>query len=393
MKEALLLFVFIFCSCDIFQPAYDKVTEKNLPGDQPHIDIVFCVDFSGSTNALVHSFRTQIWDILLVLNRYEPKPLVRFALIGTGRIEYKKETNYIKVLSPFTSDLDRFAAEFYKMEATVTLGKPNNVQHALADVLSKLSWSKDPLALKLAYVIGNGRIGGGEYNAFNVAEQAKDEGIIVNSVFCVNEKNMAELPQWKLLSDKGSGHFATFNPLTRIVLYNPSTRELNEMSRLNNALNSTYVDYSGSEEPGKKRLIMLDSLSGAIHPYVLQSRLILKCSEIYQRKSQEWDLVDFYMNHQEHPLGPINYINRSIKKTMPDKLRNMGKSQMQELLEKKERERLETVALMQKKIHALEMYTEKERKKLKLTEGNSIKDIIIASLDKHMESNAFEKVK
>jgi hypothetical protein len=391
-KTFWLVFLFFFSSCDVFQTGYGSITEKNYSQDRPNIDIVFCVDLSGSTNALVQAFRQQIWDIIGTFNNYHPRPNVRFALIGTGRIEYRKETNYVRILCPFTSDVDRFAYEFFGMAAVVKLGKPNNVQNALSDAIHKLNWSGDQNALKLIYIIGNGRIGEGPYTAYNVVEEAKNEGIITNSVFCVNEKNMAELPQWKLLSDMGRGHFATFNARKSAVLYTPST-DLEAMRRLNRSLNTTYINYTAEGELNRARMLQLDSLSYEIHPYVLQSRLILKSSDIYQKKCQEWDLVDFYMVNQNHPLGATNYINRTIRKKMPDMLRNMGKAQFQEFLEKKERERTDYVIQMQKYVPRLEAHIEKERKKLRLNEGNTLKDILVSSLNNHLEEIALEKVK
>src|SRR5205809_5769174 len=72
--------------------------------DKPHIDVVFCIDCSGSMGPVIETAKQKVWAIVNEVARAKPSPVLRIGLIGYGN-----------AMGPFrtfalTSDLD----EVYK---------------------------------------------------------------------------------------------------------------------------------------------------------------------------------------------------------------------------------------------------------------------------------------
>jgi hypothetical protein len=83
-----ILFVFFF--------------SKQVCGQQSEerpLDIVFCLDLSGSTNGLVNDVRDNLWLIANELNAMQPKPDFRLGVICFSRPSFGKEDGYVKVFS------------------------------------------------------------------------------------------------------------------------------------------------------------------------------------------------------------------------------------------------------------------------------------------------------
>ena len=52
------------------------------------IDLVLCLDVSGSMNGLIDSAKLQLWDIVNELARLKPTPNLRVALYSYGHTSY-----------------------------------------------------------------------------------------------------------------------------------------------------------------------------------------------------------------------------------------------------------------------------------------------------------------
>jgi hypothetical protein len=389
MKKAFLVLLLLVCSCS----GLNNMARNSRVAveDGPTIDIVFCLDLSGSTNELLPAFQKQLWDIVMQFSHVSPAPRLRLGLIGTGRTYYRKENSYVSILSPLTSNIDEFAHKIYSIEPLIKLGKPNNVNAAIQSAVRDLRWSPHPGSIRLLYVIGNGHISYGTYNAYRAAEEARNAGITVNSIFCTNPKNMKELTEWKTMADISGGHFATFNPATaRVIFYNPSS-QLEQLRAVNEHLNASYVSYTYAGAFNKKIQKELDSLSFGIHPSVFQSRALLKATALYQQQNHAWDLVDMHTRSAAHSSEPEAFSSRGIRKNMPDYLRNMSREEFIRLIEQKESERRKSLNSIRDLSPILTAHLDSERKKLQLKEGNTIKDILLTSLDEYLEEGEFEK--
>ena len=89
---------------------------------QVPVDLVFALDLSASTNGLIDDLRDKIWDMNNQLLQVKPTPVVRYAVVGYSRPSFGANNQYVKVLVPFTKDVDYFASELYKIRPNIEKG-------------------------------------------------------------------------------------------------------------------------------------------------------------------------------------------------------------------------------------------------------------------------------
>lgn len=184
-----ILFVFFF--------------SKQVCGQQSEerpLDIVFCLDLSGSTNGLVNDVRDNLWLIANELNAMQPKPDFRLGVICFSRPSFGKEDGYVKVFSDLSYNLDYIDAELYRLKPSIEKGD-QIVSAALSIAVSDMSWSKKENAMKLIYIVGNGSVSSNGNEYVNICEQAVEKRIIVNSLFVTKSVNKVDdIVGWKRIA-------------------------------------------------------------------------------------------------------------------------------------------------------------------------------------------------
>ena len=83
------------------------------------IDLVLCLDCSGSMDGLLESAKTKLWAVVNELAKAKPAPALRVALFSYGNDGYDPASGWVRVDCPFTGDLD---AMFGKLSALSTNG-------------------------------------------------------------------------------------------------------------------------------------------------------------------------------------------------------------------------------------------------------------------------------
>src|SRR5215213_8178991 len=74
-------------------------------GGKP-IDLVLCLDVSGSMNGLVDSAKIKLWDIVNEMARLRPTPRLRVALYSYGHTSYDAAKGWVRKDVDLTEDLD-----------------------------------------------------------------------------------------------------------------------------------------------------------------------------------------------------------------------------------------------------------------------------------------------
>jgi biopolymer transport protein ExbD len=60
------------------------------------IDVVICLDVSGSMNGLISSAKTKLWDIINDLAKIKPTPQLRVALYSYGHSTYDAKAGWVR---------------------------------------------------------------------------------------------------------------------------------------------------------------------------------------------------------------------------------------------------------------------------------------------------------
>ncbi len=222
------------------------------------LDIVFCLDLSGSTNGLVNDIRDNLWLISNELNAMQPKPDFRLGVICFSRPSFGKENGYVKVFSDLSYNLDYIDAELYRLKPSIEKGD-QIVSAALSIAVSDMSWSKKENALKLIYIVGNGSVSSNGYEYVKICEAAVNKKIIVHSLFVTKSANKAaDLAGWKRIAAITGGIQTeiTVNKKDPLSFWESN---LDELVKANKIIYND-LQWSGADSAmGRKSMVSCDS--------------------------------------------------------------------------------------------------------------------------------------
>ena len=285
----------------------------------PPVDIVFCLDLSGSTNGIVDRMRNHIWDYVNVFSGSFPKADFRFGFVGFARPSFGKDNYYVKVISDLTHDFEGLTHELLKLRTQIEKGD-QYVGAALKVCAGNISWNERTDAIKIIFLGGNGVVltGGEHYSKAVQACVAK--GIIINCVYLINNPIMGEQAGWEDIANLGGGKYTSMQ--VKFEYYeNLGGFNMDRLMSLNKKLNETYL-YYGTQ--GKERWKMQRADDESIFKANTEGyryRLQFRISDLYLNKNSEWDLVDL---HTRNPLA-IETVDRA---SLPDTLKYMTDSDL-----------------------------------------------------------------
>jgi hypothetical protein len=319
------------------------------------IDIVFVIDISGSTGGVLSSVRGKFWEIQNEVSRLQPVPNYRVGIICMGRPSFKKENNYVRILSDLTDDIDAAAFPFFQIKDVTA---PGNyfIGHALDVAVNDMSWSEGPNAIKMMFLVGNGRPSAGP--GFNrPIRDAKEKGIVVHSLYFMTYSNQKEQSEWKALADyTGGDFFAIGLKEPAIVIEKPFDGSM--LREANHMVNTTYM-YYGREGLGRYEMQAdLDEEAELQGENQVEARTFYKATQIYQGKNHYWDLVDL----KEVGLGDPLKQNR---KFMDESYLEMSESEFLQLIDEKGYERKEYISIIKMLSAQREEFMKERRDKMK----------------------------
>jgi len=262
-------------------------SESKACGVRRPIDLVICLDTSGSMEGLLDSARARLWDIVNSLSQAKPTPILRVGLLTYGSpSNASAAAGWVAWQTGLTSDLDTVYA---KMMSLRTDGGNEFVGWVLNDAFGRMDWSKDPNALKLIFVAGNESADQASevYNFRIVAGQARVRDITINSIFAGNRQQGIN-EHWDQVASCGGGTYSAIDMQCGTVqIETPHDKLLLE---LNMKLNATYIPYGSLGEAGRHNQETQDRAADAVGAASGASRVAAKASALYD--NSHWDLVD-----------------------------------------------------------------------------------------------------
>ena len=320
-------------------------------GERRPVDLVVCLDTSGSMTQLIDSARAKLWDVVNELATAKPTPLLRVGLLTYGSPNNSTaQQGWIVRQTDLTTDLDTVYA---KMMAMTTNGGDEYVGWVLNEAVQTMSWSDDSNALRLIFVAGNESAdqAANRYNFRQVAEQARAKGLIINAFYAGNhDRGVAE--HWDQVAEYGHGHFAAIDMHEGTIQLATPQDEI--LRRLNQELNATYIPYGARGRAGAANQAAQDRNAAALGVQSGASRAAAKATALYENAA--WDLVDASRD-EDFDAAELK------KEEMPEDMRSMTPQERLAYIEGMRRAR----AAVQKKIQevnaARQKYLEAERQK------------------------------
>ena len=301
-------------------PAPEAVVE---PAPLKPVDLVICLDTSGSMQGLINAARQKLWSVVSELATAKPTPDLRVALLTYGS-PGNDEAGHVILQSDLTRDLDLISEKLF---ALGTRGGEEYVGRVVAHALGHLTWSKSD-SVRILFVAGNESADQDKVKPFR--EQAKAavaRAIVVNAIYCGGADD-SDATGYRELAALGKGRFAHIDhDHGTVAVVTPYDKELAELS---GAINRTYVAYGLVAKEARARQVAQDENAEAAGASAAAERASAKAGKLYRNGA--WDLVD-KMEEEGFDLAKIPEAD------LPEDLKKIEPAKRLAWLEEKKTER------------------------------------------------------
>jgi Mg-chelatase subunit ChlD len=137
-------------------PENPTIIEQPLAADstkttEAKVELVFCLDATGSMSGLISTAKEKIWDIVTVMAQQQPAPEIRL-----GMVFYRdRGDDFITKTLQHTTSIDSIYTELLDMEASGGGDSPESVNQALWEAVNDLKWSESPNTYRSVFVVGD----------------------------------------------------------------------------------------------------------------------------------------------------------------------------------------------------------------------------------------------
>jgi len=304
-------------------------TARAVPANEgKHVDVVLCLDISGSMQDLVASARVKLWDIINDLAKVKPTPNLRVGLYSYGNPQYSREAGWVRKEIDLTTDLDEV---YKKLNALTIYGGDEYVARVCKTALTEQKWSDQKDALRLIFVCGNEPVDQDkEVNLADVAKLAKEKGVIVNTIYCNwGNAQPGEAPGWAAFAKDAGGQSAVIEHDKRVAqIQTPFDKELSELST---KLNGTYIAYGRGGVDKKANQEAQDRNASLAGAPASATRAMAKGGALYRNSA--WCIVSKVIE------DPNFDITKIPDEDLPEELRKLKPAERVEFVKKKVEER------------------------------------------------------
>lgn len=260
-----------------------------LPRDtvEDTVQIALLLDTSSSMDGLINQARSHLWNMVdqmgrmtRVVNGKVRGVKIEIALYEYGNSRLPSQDGYIRRVQPLTADLDKVSEQLH---ALFTQGGSEYAGQAIRQAVTELEWSSDPEALKFVFVAGNESFEQGPVSAAEAMAAAAQRGIHVQLIHCGSHD-----ATWEAAAKIAKTDLMTIDH-NHVARHIPSPQD-DELLRLGQELNKTYLAYGADGEASIARQMRADSSAAKLSKKVALERAQLKSKASYNNAS--WDLVD-----------------------------------------------------------------------------------------------------
>ncbi len=314
-------------------PAFAVTEDVRRP---PMIQIALLLDTSNSMDGLIDQAKAQLWSVVnefVTAKRKGLRPEFRVALYQYGNSRLHANTGYIQQLLPLTDDLDKVSEELF---ALTTKGGDEFCGAVIDRAADNLAWSTNHNDLKVVFIAGNEAFTQGTVDFKVACKKAIEKGVVINTIFCgPYDKGVSTM--WKQGALLADGVYMNIDQNEQLV--HVDAPQDDEIVRLGEALNGTYIPYGTAGRAGAANQVMQDSNARGMAPSVGVKRQVTKAN-LY--RNANWDLVDA-VEEETVKLEDVR------KKDLPEELRSLNEKELEAHVAKQHAER----AQIQEKINRL----------------------------------------
>jgi Mg-chelatase subunit ChlD len=225
--------------------------EPNQKNARPEVEVVFCLDTTGSMSGLIDAAKKKIWAISNQIVSGTPTPKVKVGLLA-----YRdRGDEYITKIVPLTDDLDAIHTQLMSFRAAGGGDFPESVNQALHESVTKFNWSKNPKTLKIIFLVGDAPPHMDYPDDVKYPETCKlavKNNIIINTVQCGNHAQTKDF--WVKICRLAEGSYVQIdaNGGPVVAIATPFDAEL---AKINTELSKTTLTWGdeGKQMAGEKQ--------------------------------------------------------------------------------------------------------------------------------------------
>jgi hypothetical protein len=288
--------------------------------DARAVDLVIALDVSGSMSGLIDSARQRLWDVVNELGQAQTPVSLRIAIVSFGNPGYGAENGYVRINQGFTSDLDAVNETLF---AFTTNGGEEYVARAIHQSLTGLDWRNSANGLRVVFVAGNESARQDpQFPIAAVINDAKTRDVVINALYCGGD-NDEVAAEWRDIPQMVGGFYASIDQ-DAAALANLATPMDDELLRLNQALNATYLAYGAKGKRARENQVRQDRNAESMSAPAAASRVVAKAGSLYE--TSDWDLVG--------ALESGIRLEDIEEEALPESLRDLESEQRQATIDK-----------------------------------------------------------
>lgn len=314
-------------------PKLQPRTRSVADNTKARIQVALLLDTSNSMDGLIEQAKSQLWKIVNELSHARDAqgnaPDMDIALYEYGNDGLSAKGNYIRMVSPMTTDVDFISEQLFALR---TNGGSEYCGAVIHEAVDSLVWNRHNDDLRLVFIAGNEPFTQGPVNYQTACKAALAKGIVINTIFCGNIDEGRE-SGWKDGADCSEGHYLNINSDAVAVHIDAPQDSL--INQLNQKLNDTYIAYSSYGMDRKKMQVKQDQNAMMYGSANNAQRAVAKSSAKY--KNDDWDLVD-----AAKEKGGASAVLEVVEDAyLPEEMKNMSKEERVKFVEQKAKERSE----------------------------------------------------
>jgi hypothetical protein len=377
MASALLLSsTLVFAKCapplsgDTQSETVEAQQDRTVPSnDNTRVQVALLLDTSNSMDGLIDQAKSRLWNIINTLTtlKYKGKaPIIEIALYEYGNDGLSSEANYIRRVTPLTTDLDLISEKLFALQ---TNGGNEYCGAVIGQAVKRLEWGSSRSDMKLIYIAGNEPFNQGSVSYKETIAEALAKGIYVNTIFC-GDRGEGMQTFWKDGADKGKGKYFNIDSDRKVRFI--ETPYDARIEACNERMNKTYISYGSMGASKKQSQATQDMNAKSISKANYAERAVSKSKSAY--KNDSWDLVDKVKDDKYA-------ISKMAKDDLPEELKGKTKAEIEAVVVAKAKERAAIQEEMERLAKQRQAYIDEENKKAKTEDdlgaaiNNSILDI------------------
>lgn len=307
-------------------PCIARGDEPARKDAKPQVEVVFCLDTTGSMGGLIDAAKKKIWSISNQIAAGKPTPDLKVGLVA-----YRdRKDAYVTKVFDLTDDLDAVFTNLMAFKAQGGGDTPESVNQALHETVTKIAWSNDKKTLKIIFLVGDAPPHmdyADDVKYPDTCKLASARDIIINTVQCGRDATTQKY--WQDICRLAEGSYVQIDqqggPIVTVA-----TPYDSDLAKINSDLNSTILVYGRPELQSKG--LAAKAATGALPAATAADRAAFNSTT--QAGGTAYDLL------RNLQTGKVK-LTELKKDELPAELRELSLEQQQGYLARLEKKRSE----------------------------------------------------